>query len=102
MALALPPSTRCPLTILPAQNPQCPKGIIQWQHGSFQKFANGSLILAPIKVDGRQLYSDPCSFKSAIYTRYNTSELFKVRPPPLPSMRNVSHLVNLAPSLSEP
>lgn len=59
------------------QNPQCPKGIIQWQHGSFQKFENGSLVLAPIKVDGRQLYSDPCSFKSAIYTRYNVTELFK-------------------------
>lgn len=59
------------------QEPKCPKGIIQWQHGSFQKLDNGSLVLDPIKVDGRQLYSDPCSFKNAIYTRYNTSELFE-------------------------
>ncbi|KAH9868859.1 hypothetical protein J1614_007934 [Plenodomus biglobosus] len=59
------------------QNPKCPKGIIQWQHGSFEKLANGSLVLKPIKVDGRQLYSDPCSFKNSIYTRYNTSELFE-------------------------
>jgi len=59
------------------QAPRCPKGIIQWQHGSFEKLANGSLILKPIKVDGRQLYSDPCQYKSAIYTRYNVTERFK-------------------------
>jgi hypothetical protein len=52
---------------------------MQWQHGSFEKFANGSLTLNPIKVDGRQLYSDPCQYKNAVYTRYNTTELFKVR-----------------------
>ncbi|KAF2019261.1 hypothetical protein BU24DRAFT_418852 [Aaosphaeria arxii CBS 175.79] len=59
------------------RDPKCPKGIIQWQHGSFTKEANGSLILKPIAVDGRQLYSDPCSYDHAIYTRYNTSELFE-------------------------
>ncbi|KAF9734623.1 hypothetical protein PMIN06_009970 [Paraphaeosphaeria minitans] len=58
-------------------NPSCPKGIIQWQHGSFKKLDNGSLALAPIKDDGRQLYSDPCTYKNAIYTRYNTTELFE-------------------------
>ncbi|KAH7070973.1 chaperone for protein-folding within the ER, fungal-domain-containing protein [Paraphoma chrysanthemicola] len=58
-------------------SPKCPKGIIQWQHGSYEKLANGSLILKPIKVDGRQLYSDPCQYKNAIYTRYNTTERFK-------------------------
>ncbi|KAJ4360250.1 Reversal of tor2 lethality [Didymosphaeria variabile] len=58
-------------------NPSCPKGIIQWQHGSFKKFDNGSLSLEPIKVDGRQLYSDPCAYGNAIYTRYNTTELFQ-------------------------
>jgi hypothetical protein len=62
-----------------ATNPKCPKGIIQWQHGSFTKFANGSLILSPIAVDGRQLYSDPCSYKNAVYTRYNATEKIKVR-----------------------
>jgi hypothetical protein len=59
------------------QKPKCPKGIMQWQHGSYEKLANGSLILTPIKVDGRQLYSDPCQYKSAVYTRYNTTERFK-------------------------
>ncbi|KAF1980505.1 hypothetical protein BU23DRAFT_548649 [Bimuria novae-zelandiae CBS 107.79] len=57
--------------------PNCPKGIMQWQHGSFKKLDNGSLLLEPIKVDGRQLYSDPCTYGNAIYTRYNTTELFK-------------------------
>ncbi|KAF2113309.1 chaperone for protein-folding within the ER, fungal-domain-containing protein [Lophiotrema nucula] len=58
-------------------NPKCPKGIIQWQHGSFTKQANGSLVMAPIAVDGRQLYSDSCSYDNAIYTRYNTTEMFE-------------------------
>lgn len=51
---------------------------MQWQHGSFEKLGNGSLVLTPIKVDGRQLYSDPCQYKNAVYTRYNTTEMFKV------------------------
>ncbi|ORX98126.1 chaperone for protein-folding within the ER, fungal-domain-containing protein [Clohesyomyces aquaticus] len=58
-------------------NPKCPRGIIQWQHGSFVKNDNGSLSLTPIAVDGRQLYSDPCLYENAVYTRYNTTELFK-------------------------
>ncbi|KAL5115166.1 Reversal of tor2 lethality [Pleosporales sp. CAS-2024a] len=59
------------------QTPRCPKGIMQWQHGSYQKLANGSLVLTPIKTDGRQLYSDPCTYKNAVYTRYNMSDHFK-------------------------
>lgn len=58
-------------------DPSCPQGIMQWQHGSFEKLGNGSLVLTPIKVDGRQLYSDPCQYKNAVYTRYNTTEMFK-------------------------
>ncbi|KAF2705542.1 hypothetical protein K504DRAFT_387780 [Pleomassaria siparia CBS 279.74] len=57
-------------------SPECPQGIMQWQHGSFSKQANGSLVMTPIAVDGRQLYSDPCAYKTAIYTRYNASEMF--------------------------
>jgi hypothetical protein len=52
---------------------------MQWQHGSYEKLANGSLHLTPIKVDGRQLYSDPCKYKNSVYTRYNATEKFKVR-----------------------
>jgi hypothetical protein len=63
-----------------AVNPKCPKGIIQWQHGKFTKNADGSLDLSPIKVDGRQLYSDPCEYSNSVYTRYNATETFKVGP----------------------
>ena len=61
-----------------ATDPSCPKGIIQWQHGKYQKNPNGSLSLLPFEVDGRQLLSDPCNYKNAIYTRYKQRELFKV------------------------
>ncbi|KAL2356510.1 chaperone for protein-folding within the ER, fungal-domain-containing protein [Cryomyces antarcticus] len=57
--------------------PSCPSGIMQWQHGTYQKFVNGSLILTPFAVDGRQLLSTPCHYKDSIYTRYNQSELMK-------------------------
>ncbi|MCJ1335587.1 Reversal of tor2 lethality [Bachmanniomyces sp. S44760] len=59
----------------PAQ-PQCPQGIMQWQHGEYTKNANGSLSLTPLSVDGRQLLSNPCAYSNSIYTRYNQSELF--------------------------
>jgi hypothetical protein len=62
-----------------AEKPKCPKGIIQWQHGSYEKGANGALTLNPIKVDGRQMYSDPCQYKTSVYTRYNVTMKFKVR-----------------------
>ncbi|KAL8917414.1 MAG: hypothetical protein Q9208_007969 [Pyrenodesmia sp. 3 TL-2023] len=60
-----------------AQQPDCPKGTIQWQHGKYHKATNGSLILDPIAVDGRQLLSDPCKYNNAIYTRYHQQEIFK-------------------------
>ena len=60
------------------QNPACPSGIMQWQHGSFVLNTNGTLTLTPIKVDGRQLLSSPCDYEKSIYTRYNVSEIFEV------------------------
>jgi len=57
--------------------PQCPEGIMQFQHGSYLKYPNGSLILTPISVDGRQMQSNPCSYKNSIYTKYNQTEMFK-------------------------
>lgn len=60
------------------QNPNCPSGIMQWQHGTFTYNANGSLSMTPIAVDGRQLLSSPCEGKNSIYTRYNQTELFEV------------------------
>ncbi|KAI9706962.1 MAG: Reversal of tor2 lethality [Bogoriella megaspora] len=58
-------------------NPDCPEGILQFQHGTYEKAANGSLLLTPIDVDGRQLISAPCNGNNAIYTKYNQSELIK-------------------------
>ncbi|CAK1364124.1 unnamed protein product [Cercospora beticola] len=57
--------------------PNCPGGIMQWQHGTWEQLSNGSLALTPIATDGRQLLSKPCDNENAIYTRYNQSETFK-------------------------
>jgi len=61
-----------------AQTPNCPQGIMQWQHGSYTKNPNGSLSLEPIAVDGRQLLSDPCKYKYSVFTRYHQPEYIKV------------------------
>ncbi|CAI7642911.1 unnamed protein product [Penicillium glandicola] len=58
-------------------DPSCPGGIMQWQHGTYTVFGNGTMILTPIAVDGRQLLSEPCRKQSGHYTRYNTTEEFK-------------------------
>ncbi|KFY09237.1 hypothetical protein V492_05562 [Pseudogymnoascus sp. VKM F-4246] len=59
-------------------NPECPKALLQFQHGTFTENANGSLSLSPIGVDGRQQLSDPCkNSKNSEYTRYNQPELMK-------------------------
>lgn len=43
--------------------------------------SNGSLILTPFAVDGRQLTSDPCKADKAEYYRYNQTKVFDVRKP---------------------
>ncbi|PKY04419.1 hypothetical protein P168DRAFT_327373 [Aspergillus campestris IBT 28561] len=58
------------------QDPSCPKGILQWQHGTFTMDKSGALHLTPFAVDGRQLLSDPCSSDHGEYTRYNQTEKF--------------------------
>ncbi|CCX09722.1 chaperone for protein-folding within the ER, fungal-domain-containing protein [Pyronema domesticum] len=57
--------------------PSCPSAVIQWQHGTYIRYANGSLSLQPIKEDGRQLYADPCTNDKSIYTKYNQTEIYK-------------------------
>lgn len=52
---------------------------MQFQHGKYQESDNGSLVLTPFGVDGRQLISDPCNSATAVYTRYIQQELFPVR-----------------------
>jgi hypothetical protein len=67
-----------------AAKPSCPTALLQWQHGQYTVYANGSLVLTPIKIDGRQILSDPCNYDQSIYTRYNQTELYKVRPSNFP------------------
>ena len=50
---------------------------MQWQHGTYNVAANGSIVLFPIGVDGRQLTSAPCSYENAMFIRYEQFELFK-------------------------
>ncbi|KAI9839228.1 MAG: Reversal of tor2 lethality [Sarea resinae] len=61
-------------------NPSCPSGIMQFQHGKYTVASNGSLLLTPFAVDGRQLLSEPCEATNAVYTRYNQSEIFEKLP----------------------
>ncbi|KAB2576747.1 putative protein rot1 protein [Lasiodiplodia theobromae] len=56
--------------------PNCPKGIMQWQHGTFEKTSDGKLHLTPFG-DGRQLLSDPCRYDTGVYTKYTQNETFK-------------------------
>jgi hypothetical protein len=51
---------------------------MQFQHGTYEKHPNGSLVLSPFAVDGRQLISNPCKSDKAQYLRYNQTEVFKV------------------------
>lgn len=72
-------ATRGILIRLVATTPSCPKGILQFQHGTYEKNSTGALILNPFGVDGRQLLSDPCDSRTSVYTRYVQKETFKVR-----------------------
>ncbi|CAN6655746.1 protein Rot1p [Trichomonascus vanleenenianus] len=62
-------------------NPQqidCPSAVMIFQHGTYELLNNGSLILNPIKVDGRQLLSDPCNDDGvSTYDRYNQTEFYQ-------------------------
>lgn len=55
--------------------PECSISVMQWQHGTYKKFSNGSLLLDPISSDGRQIFSNPCLSLSSRYTRFSVKEL---------------------------
>lgn len=61
------------------QNHSCPIASMTYQHGTYEILSNGSVVLTPIAVDGRQLLSDPCgySYEKAEYVRYVQSTWFK-------------------------
>ncbi|QEL62243.1 hypothetical protein CJJ09_004416 [Candidozyma auris] len=54
------------------KNHSCPIASITYQHGKYEILSNGSVVLKPFAVDGRQLLSDPCGYKEdeAKYVRY--------------------------------
>ncbi|EEH41787.1 ROT1 protein [Paracoccidioides lutzii Pb01] len=57
--------------------PNCARGMMQFQHGKYEIAANGSLILTPFGSDGRQLVSNRCAGPNAYYSRYIQEELFE-------------------------
>ena len=60
------------------RDPACPSAAMTFQHGTYKVYDNGTLVLTPISVDGRQLVSDPCNDKGvSSYNRYSQEETFK-------------------------
>lgn len=60
------------------RDPTCPTAAITFQHGTYEVYSNGSLVLTPVSVDGRQLVSDPCNDNGiSSYNRYSQQEIFK-------------------------
>lgn len=59
------------------KEPTCPSGVLIFQHGKYELLNNGTLILHPFEVDGRQLVSVPCESTESNYIRYNQTETFK-------------------------
>lgn len=54
--------------------PQCPSGVLQWAHGTYTLAADGSILMVPIPVDGRQLVSAPCTSSDSQYIRFSGNE----------------------------
>ncbi|EJS44165.1 rot1p [Saccharomyces arboricola H-6] len=60
------------------KDPTCPMASLIYQHGTYNISDNGTLVLNPFQVDGRQLFSDPCTDDGvSTYSRYNQTETFK-------------------------
>ncbi|KAF8441845.1 chaperone for protein-folding within the ER, fungal-domain-containing protein, partial [Terfezia claveryi] len=65
------------ITVSNPRKPSCPKALLQYQHGTYTLPPNGSLVLHPIAIDGRKLLSDSCTFKRAVYAKFDATEVFK-------------------------
>ena len=59
-----------------ATDPHCITGVVTFQHGKYQLLSNGSIILNPFAVDGRQQVQDPCAAVSNQLTQWNVTVLF--------------------------
>jgi len=57
--------------------PTCIIGVVQWQHGTYETLANGSIVLNPFPTDGRQQVQDMCAAKSNIIQQFNQTTLFQ-------------------------
>lgn len=55
--------------------PNCIKGTVLWQHGSWELLGNGSIVLNPISSDGRLQVQDPCAAQSNLLFQFNTTIL---------------------------
>lgn len=59
------------------KNHSCPSAVLIYQHGTYEKLDNDTLILTPFEVDGRQLLSEPCSDGGvSVYSRYSQVTTF--------------------------
>jgi len=58
--------------------PNCITGVLQWQHGTYQALANGSIIMNPIASDGRQQVQDTCAAVSNIIQQFNQTVLMNI------------------------
>lgn len=57
----------------------CPTAVLQWEHGTYTKQSNGTIVLDAIRVDGRQLLSDPCNDDGvSTYSRYSSNTSFSL------------------------
>jgi len=57
--------------------PTCIIGVVQWQHGTYETLANGSIVLNPFYTDGRQQVQDMCAAQSNIIQQFNQTTLFQ-------------------------
>jgi hypothetical protein len=57
-------------------DPRCIIGVVQFQHGTFELVANGSIILNPFYQDGRQQIQNPCAAESNVLQQFNQTTLF--------------------------
>ncbi|EJD36341.1 hypothetical protein AURDEDRAFT_74308 [Auricularia subglabra TFB-10046 SS5] len=57
--------------------PACPNVTMLFQHGSYELFPNGSIILNPIAADGLVQTQTPCGGKTSTLQQFSAQILFK-------------------------
>ncbi|KAK2858364.1 hypothetical protein FQN49_004809 [Arthroderma sp. PD_2] len=78
-----------------ATNPECPSGMMLFQHGKYNVAANGTLTLdvTGMQYDERQLFSEPCKKeKKSTYYRFNQTLTLKRYEVQLDDFHNVQRL----------